>query len=929
MDKENSKKIIAALNEKYKKIIDEKKGRIYNEEMTKKDFILPLFAALGWDTENSSEVSAEEKVSKKRVDYGFKINGIPKFYLEAKKLKADLLKTKFVKQAIDYSWNKGCTWAVLTNYETLAIFNAEWKVDNPWYNRFRIFKNTEYIDRFDELWHLSKEGFEKNSMDIEAEKISKKIKKTSVNKQLLFDFTRFRERLSKNIIKLNQNKNISEYELDESVQRILDRLIFIRNCEDRELEPRILIANYREWDTRGKGQLIKSLRDTFNQFDILYNSKIFVEHLCDKLDIDNDVLSEIIEGLYYTKDRSVSYDFSAIDADVLGTIYEQYLGHILKKTKKRATITENRIHKKEQGIYYTPTYIVDYIVRSTLGKLLNTKNVDVENIKILDPACGSGSFLIKAYDVLNEYHSENDVAYHQAELDFKTDTIFTKKAKIMQNNIFGVDLDRQAVEIAQLNLLLKIAEKKKRLPLLGENIKCGNSLISDVNFAGNKAFLWEEEYAEICKKGGFDVIIGNPPYVRQEEFSEEKPYYKANYETYQGTADLFVYFFERELKLLNEKGFFGMVVSNKWLRAGYGKKLRKFLTGYWIEEIIDFGDLNVFPDATIYPCIVIMKKIKRKNSQIRFCKMETLEFGSLEKYIETNSFFINQNNLSEKEWTIQNKEGTKLLKKIRNSGVPIEEYVGAKIKYGIKTGLNKAFIIDEKKKEELIRNESANIDLIKPYLSGAEIKRYIIKSKNKYIVLTKIGVEIEKHWSIYDHLTNYKEALEKRWDKGKHWYELRACAYYDLFTKPKIIWGNLSTRSSFSLDETGGLYVNAPACILSTNSKYVLGVLNSKLMSYFLLSICAERQGGFVEQKPVYVSQVPIKKPKKSQEIEVTTLVKKMLQLNEKLSKIGDKLTDERSEIEDQIKNVDVQIDEQVYKIYNISLDERKIIEHN
>ena len=175
------------------------------------------------------------------------------------------------------------------------------------------------------------------------------------------DFTRFRELLTKNIAKLNTSENLSEDELDESVQRILDRLIFIRNCEDRELEPKTLIANYREWESKGKGHLIKSLRETFSHFDNEYNSKIFAKHLCDELDIDNEVLHEVIEGLYTTKDNE-TYDFAIIDADILGTIYEQYLGHILKKTEKRAKVTENHAHRKEQGIYYTPTYIVNYIV---------------------------------------------------------------------------------------------------------------------------------------------------------------------------------------------------------------------------------------------------------------------------------------------------------------------------------------------------------------------------------------------------------------------------------------------------------------------------------------------------------------------------------------------------------------------------------------
>jgi len=907
--------------------------------MTKKDFILPLFRALGWNTEDSTEVTAEEKISKKRVDYGFRINGIQKFMLEAKKLKEDIINTKYVEQAIDYSWNKGCTWAVLTNFESIIIFNAEWKVESPWHNRYKTIESKEFLQRFDELWLLSRESFEQKLIDIEAEKVGKKVKRISVDKQLLSDFTRFRELLSKNIIKLNQKKSLSELELDESVQRVLDRLIFIRNCEDRELEPRILISNYREWSSRGKGQLIRSLRETFFTFDKQYNSKIFAEHLCDDLDIDNDVLQEIIESLYYTKDKSISYDFSAIDADILGSIYEQYLSHILKKTEKRATLTENHIHKKEEGIYYTPIYIVDYIVKKTLGELLKDEKVNVDKIRVLDPACGSGSFLIKAYDILNEYQSKNDTSYHQAELDFKTDTIFTKKTKILQNNIFGVDLDKQAVEIAQLNLLLKIAEKKKRLPLLEENIKCGNSIIADEKYAGDKAFRWDEEFAEIIKEGGFNVVIGNPPYVRQEEFGEIKPYLEANYETYQGTADLFVYFFEKELKLLKKDGFFGMIVSNKWLRAGYGKNLRKFLTGYWIEEFIDFGDLRVFTDAIIYPCIIIMKKIKKLNPKIRICKMETLEFGSLEEYIRNNSYFINQSELSEKEWNIQKRESNELLKKIRNSGLSIEEYAGVKIYRGILTGLNEAFIIDEKKREELIHKDSRNGDLIKPFLTGAESKRYAIKSKKNYIIFTRRGIDIFHYPSILRYLEQFKNKLapkkSKEQENGRKpgnykWYEIQdSTAYYEDFEKPKIIWGNLATRSSFSFDEKNGFYVNAPACILPTNSKYVLGILNSKLISYFLKSICAERRGGFIEQKPVYVSQVPIKKPTETQESDMIKLVEKMLQLNEKLLKIGDKLTDERARIDKEITNIDPQIDDLVYTIYGITEDEKEIIEEN
>lgn len=300
--------------------------------MTKKDFIQPLFKALGWDTENSNEVTAEESISKKRVDYGFRINGIPKFFLEAKSLREDLSNPEFVKQAVNYAWHKGCTWAVLTNFKDIYVFNSEVKGFNPLQIALFSMKCNEFPDKFNQLYLLSKESFEQGLIDKEAEKWGKKLKKIPVDKQLLADFTRFRELLSKNAMKLNQNRNLTEMDLDESVQRILDRLIFIRNCEDRELEPKILISNFREWESRGRGQLIKNLRRTFKEFDQRYNSKLFQEHLCDTLEIDNEILSEIISGLYHTKDMAVSYDFSAIEADVLGNIYEQYLGHILRKT---------------------------------------------------------------------------------------------------------------------------------------------------------------------------------------------------------------------------------------------------------------------------------------------------------------------------------------------------------------------------------------------------------------------------------------------------------------------------------------------------------------------------------------------------------------------------------------------------------------------
>ena len=356
---------VQELIEKFHGLKDTGLLRKYNEESTKKDFILPLFEALGWNTSNrgrrNDSVSAEEQISKGRVDYSFRINGIPKFFLEAKSLKEENIQDyeKYVTQAIDYSWMKNCSWAVLTNFETVAVFNADWR-NAGWRdpnfinNRFFVLHPKDFLSD-NRLKLLSKVAFERNEIDDTASKWGKKQRKNPIDKQLLQDMIHFREILSKDILKNNGSKHLTQDDTDESVQRILDRLIFIRNSEDRGHEENRLQANVRQWSAKGKGQLVKEISKVYSYYDGQYNSKLFSKHLSDDLYVSNEVLEEIIEGLNRSKDNSYRYDFSAIEADVLGNIYEQYLGNILKSTPKRAKLSESKTHRKEQGIYYTPS----------------------------------------------------------------------------------------------------------------------------------------------------------------------------------------------------------------------------------------------------------------------------------------------------------------------------------------------------------------------------------------------------------------------------------------------------------------------------------------------------------------------------------------------------------------------------------------------
>jgi type I restriction-modification system DNA methylase subunit len=895
MDKQLSKKAIAELIEKFKKVLDEGNASKYNEEMTKKDFILPLFRCLGWDIENSSEVSAEEKISKKRVDYSFRINGIPKFFLEAKSLREQLDKDnyRFYSQAVEYSWYKGCTWAVLTNFEHLRILNAEVKTTNPLQSQFRWIDYNEYLTRFDELWLLSKESFEQGLLDKEAERLLKKTKKGKVDEQLLADFTRFRETLSKNVAKLNQKMHLSEEELDESIQRILDRLIFIRNCEDRELEEKKL------WEAKNEIRAWKKVKEIFSYYDIHYDSKLFTYdpsnpknvHQCDKLDIDDSVIREILNGLYRAKDDFVSYDFSAIDADVLGTVYEQYLSHILKKTGKRAKLTENQSHRKEQGIYYTPVYIVDYIVRSTLGELLKQREADAEKIKVLDPACGSGSFLIKAFDILKEHYGSKD--HKQTQLDLETGIPFKMKEKILKENIFGVDLDKQAVEIAQLNLLLKIAEGRFRLPLLEQNIQCGNSLIEDETIADSKAFKWDEKFRGIMKDGGFDVVIGNPPYVRVDSLREEdKSYWKGIFDSTKGKYDLYYLFIESIFRWLKDGGVCGFIVPNKFCAASSARRLREIIvTRSSSCNIISVSHLDVFKEAANYPVILILTKGKG---------IKKISMGSVK----------NQNDFLQKKFEnywLTKEDLDVLPQQIFPINITQDE-----LNLVIKLLSNNERLLDYLKISEGLRipesleDEKPNdLEIVKQY------------QFSKWTPIDK-GTFISKK-----NLESVAGTTSKR---------------YNNILKDKLIIAEdaLSISATFDFNRRapqGGVYFGVAtekSVGESISLKYILGLLNSKLLSfvYSVLFGGMHMGGGYLRYRTEFLEQLPIKIAGDYERQKLTELADRMLSLHRDINRLGEKTTDERRKKEGDVKKTDAEIGELVNRLYGLNDREKEVVEN-
>ncbi len=507
---------------------------------------------------------------------------------------------------------------------------------------------------------------------------------------------------------------------------------------------------------------------------------------------------------------------------------------------------------------------------------------------------------------------------------------------------------RAAIEQLEWDLI------EETLKEAGNTDACRNLALYRKNRA-KPFFLWKLYFSEVFLRPdpGFDVVIANPPYVRQESIKEQKAYFKEHYRVYQGTADLYVYFVERGVNLLAAGGEFAYILPNKWMRANYGKPLRAWLKERRIEEIIDFGDLPVFESATTYPCIL---RIGAGSPRERFdaVQVETLEYPDLTEYVKAHSYPVNQTYLDDEGWSLADEMTQALLLKIKGAGVPLGTYVGGKIYRGILTGLNEAFVIDEATRERLIAEDPRSAEVIKPFLAGREIKRYQPVAASNYLLFipwhfplhedpsiegASIEAEMkfkEMYPSIFNYLSQFKDKLSKRNQAETgiryEWYALQryGSLYYQEFERPKIIYAEIATRGQFTIDSDSH-YPDTTSYILGNSSPYLVGILNSTLWTFLFSNISSEIRGGFFRWKRQYMENLPIRPIDPADPSDVArhdrmvALVEKMLDLNTRLA--AAQAPHEREVLAGMIDATDREIDRLVYELYGLTEEEIAVVE--
>lgn len=886
-----------------------------------------------------------------------------------------------VEQAFNYApkYGKNCQWVIVSNYKEIRLYRSN---DMTEYEVFFLenlkddleFQKFIYILSFEALVGTANKKAKALELSEEYQKNQIEIEKKFYN-----EYKNIRLHIFENM--KENNPETDENTLLEKVQKLLDRFLFICFCEDKGLLEKDFFNTILK-----KGKDFGSIFDIFKVFCNwinLGNPKENISHFNGGLFKNDDVLNSLnIDDKVFEELKKISdYDFdSDLNVNILGHIFEQSISDIeeLKKSISGEEFDQKKSKRKKDGIFYTPQYITKYIVENSIKNWLDDKRKElgeddlpklnekdyifdiakknytknyrkhiefwqqyretVRNIKVIDPACGSGAFLITAFEFLLNYNKYLDDKIFDL---VGTSDLFSDRTKeILQNNIFGVDLNKESVEITKLSLWLKTADKNKTLASLENNIKCGNSLIDDPEIAGNLAFNWEKEFPEIFANGGFDIVVGNPPYVSAEYISEiEKTFYEKNYYSAYGRQNLYIIFYEKAINLLKENGNLGFITPYTILKNMYYKEIREYiLKNTSILEIIDFKGITVFQDAGVDSIILLLKKEKRIEYDIKYIN----NIKAFETQVYDINFFKSSQITEKDDLSIQFSKNEKLLNKIldHKDNLKLKEIID--FKQGIITGGNKNFLVSEK---------LANCEKV---LTGTDFNRYKLFDSNQYIIY-----DIEKL-----HRPRKREIFE-----SKEKILLRQTGAFPICM--------LDTNQYFTLDTVHNGILKQE----NFNIKYILSLLNSKFIKFIYENLINESGKIFAQVKIIYIDELPIKNIPLEKQQPFIEKADKMLSLNKELQDLSQKFQrmllrkfdleklstklqewylldfsdfikelkrlkvklslsqeseweeyflEEKSKaiaVDSEIKNTDKEIDSMVYRLYDLTDEEIKIIE--
>jgi methylase of polypeptide subunit release factors len=818
-----------------------------------------------------------------------------------------------VEQAYGYAINLPCNWIIVTNLREIRLYHKghTYRAFERFELR-QIAEDEREFRRFVFTLGATRVVLDDGTTHLDALLGASRAAGEALTQHYYKTYAALRRRLLTAL--LEANPDLQPPEVLTATQRVLDRVLFVAFAEDRELLPANSLRGAFEhrdpYHPRPVWQnflyLFKAIDQGSDQLGIpRYNGGLFAhDKLLDEVMVVPDaacgVFKDLGEFRYHNDDRDEDDDTPIVDVDILGHIFEQSIEDLegLRAEVDQDTAATGPSRRQREGAFYTPQAVTSLLVERALRPVMDARfqsllekhraAVDgdgaggrlaakalhepaaydaealkpsqrtalisfwrewieeLQTIRVLDPACGSGAFLVEAFDQLHrEYEMANE---HLATLTGGRD-FFDPDRTILERNLFGVDLNPEAVEVCRLSIWIKTARRGKVLADLDENIRVGNSIVSDPA-VDERAFDWETAFPAAHAAGGFDVVVGNPPYVRAELLGDVKGYLEAQYASYHGTADLYVYFYELGVRRLRPGGMLSFIVTNKWLLAPYGEPLRRFLSSASeVVEVINLGHAKrVFPDADVFPVILVTQRPDAHqastNVRVAVVPRDMVDLAQLPTVIRDHAFGVVRAQLGPAPWVLQHPEVAAVHAGMREVGTPLVNYVGGPARRGLMTGLNKAYLLDTVERDALVREDPGSVEILKPYLRGEDVGRWRTSWAGEWLLDLRSSQNRDWPWTsipdamvaeatfakaypgAYRRMKGMEEGLRGRTDQGRFWWELRSCGYYDEFEAPKLIWKDIAYHSSVAYDREG-LYANNLCYFLPTNDPWPVAVLNS------------------------------------------------------------------------------------------------------